>query len=989
MIENGPAQLAGFRAVILPVVENIMQTPAFKQTFRKAMEEAHRSLFTEDGNDLVVNLSQSLGVLAGSLQISNPDVAANIPTGLDTLLVDVGNDIRGMELWRTAEEFDQLAGTLLRVSLVLGHRRRRPRPAGPPRRVQGRGGPGRRRLPARRRRRARSPGSSAPWSATPTLRAGAGPGRRDLRRRPPGARRVDHRLRRHRRRAGHGLDSRGTPPIDPRAFWYVLHDTLGRLDPHHDRPAHRAGAADHRRRHRARPRARRGGAARSSRSCGAYVAYYGVVQLLTVVGRTTERPGRRPGPAPHPRAPPARTAGPGPSPPCAGLVLLLTVGGLVATSRHPQPRWPPPPSAAATARPSSATAPSTGSRSPGPTTRCRPPASPGWLFAEQSAGITAQLNYGVRALLVKTHYGIPSAVDVTGADLVVTDRAAELAANPKAVEQSLPPGSTSASAERAQKLAASAGIDPSKRDVYLCHVYCEYGATRFRTVLDDIKRFLDQNPDEVVIMIIGDYVSAADTQRVFQDAGLYDRLYSYDATQPPPDPRPDDRRPPEPLRALGVQRAPAGVEQPRLRPLPGHAVHLPAAERAARRGGRRVPEPTAPPTTRASSTTRWSTPTPPPAPARRLAFGPTWAGTPSCAPNRGTPDSPLFQINHWVTPAGSASTVAQARQVNAYDVLMPRVRTCTTERGRFPTIVGVNFVTTGDLLPGRRRPQPASADRRLRPPATPTVTSLPRARRRRGVHDGAMGKRLTGLDAIFLYVETEAMPMHVALCAVLDPSTVPGGYTFEKMREFIGSRVPLVKEFHRVVAEVPFRLNHPVWVDDPAYAVEHHVHRAVLDAPGDEHQLAAFVAEMAERRLDRSRPLWEFWVVEGLEGGRIALGRQGPPLRARRGCGRRPHAGVLRDRARPAARRAHRHRAGARARTTSRCCRAPRSTGPATSSTPSARWAASAGRCAPSPRGVPRPRAPAARRSPARPRRSTAPSPPGGPSRSAGCPSPT
>ena len=134
-----------------------------------------------------------------------------------------------------------------------------------------------------------------------------------------------------------------------------------------------------------------------------------------------------------------------------------------------------------------------------------------------------------------------------------------------------------------------------------------------------------------------------------------------------------------------------------------------------------------------------------------------------------------------------------------------------------------------------------------------------------------MGKRLTGLDAIFLYVETEAMPMHVALCAVLDPSTVPGGYTFEKMRAFIDSRVPLVKEFHRVVAEVPFRLNHPVWVDDPDYAVEHHVHRAVLDAPGDEHQLAAFVAEMAERRLDRSRPLWEFWVVEGLEGGRIAL----------------------------------------------------------------------------------------------------------------------
>ena len=204
---------------------------------------------------------------------------------------------------------------------------------------------------------------------------------------------------------------------------------------------------------------------------------------------------------------------------------------------------------------------------------------------------------------------------------------------------------------------------------------------------------------------------------------------------------------------------------------------------------------------------------------------------------------------------------------------------------------------------GRRRAQ----RRRLTPTGPPArnrtnVTSLSRARHRRGVHDGAMGKRLTGLDAIFLYVETEAMPMHVALCAVLDPSTVPGGYTFEKMRAFLDSRVPLIKEFHRVVAEVPFRLNHPVWVDDPDYAVEHHVHRAVLDAPGDEHQLAAFVAEMAERRLDRSRPLWEFWVVEGLEGGRIALCGQGAPLRPRRWCGRRPHARLLRHRARSAAR---------------------------------------------------------------------------------------
>ncbi|MCU0309919.1 MAG: wax ester/triacylglycerol synthase family O-acyltransferase [Acidimicrobiales bacterium] len=134
-----------------------------------------------------------------------------------------------------------------------------------------------------------------------------------------------------------------------------------------------------------------------------------------------------------------------------------------------------------------------------------------------------------------------------------------------------------------------------------------------------------------------------------------------------------------------------------------------------------------------------------------------------------------------------------------------------------------------------------------------------------------MPERLSGLDATFLYAETESMPMNVAVTAVLDPSTVPGGYTFEKLRDHIAERVPLVAEFRRKLMDVPFRVHHPVWVDDPAYRVEHHIHRTRLDPPGDERTLARFVAEMASRRLDRDRPLWEFWVLEGLAGGRIAL----------------------------------------------------------------------------------------------------------------------
>ena len=312
-----------------------------------------------------------------------------------------------------------------------------------------------------------------------------------------------------------------------------------------------------------------------------------MVQLLTVVGRTTDERALSPGRGRHrerlPRAP--RRLGDrrrGRSRPASSPS---------AGSSHRAPpgsRSPRPPSGGATAPPSCATAPSTGSPSPARTTRCRPPSEPGWLFAEQSAGIAAQLNYGVRALLVKTHYGIPSPIDVTGANLVVTDRAAELAANPKAVEQSLPPGSSAASAEQAQKLAASAGIDPAKRDVYLCHVYCEYGATKLSAVLADIKLFLDQNPDEVILFFVGDYVRPGRHR-----AGVPRRrpLRPHLPLRPhpaAPDAGPDDRRRPEHRPALGVHRAAPGVEHARLRDLPGHAVHVHRARPAAGRGRARL-----------------------------------------------------------------------------------------------------------------------------------------------------------------------------------------------------------------------------------------------------------------------------------------------------------------------------------------------------------------------------------------------------------------
>ncbi len=132
-------------------------------------------------------------------------------------------------------------------------------------------------------------------------------------------------------------------------------------------------------------------------------------------------------------------------------------------------------------------------------------------------------------------------------------------------------------------------------------------------------------------------------------------------------------------------------------------------------------------------------------------------------------------------------------------------------------------------------------------------------------------ERLTGLDASFLYMETPTHHMHVAIVAVLDPSTVPGGYSFRRIRQMIVDRVPLVPVFQRRLVEVPLRLGHPVWVDDPEFDIDNHLRRAALPSPGGMRELGDFASDVTSRQLHRDRPLWEMWVVEGLEDGKIAL----------------------------------------------------------------------------------------------------------------------
>src|ERR1019366_7374660 len=103
------------------------------------------------------------------------------------------------------------------------------------------------------------------------------------------------------------------------------------------------------------------------------------------------------------------------------------------------------------------------------------------------------------------------------------------------------------------------------------------------------------------------------------------------------------------------------------------------------------------------------------------------------------------------------------------------------------------------------------------------------------------------------------------------PSTVPGGYSFAKMQGQIDARTHQSPIFRRRLVEVPFRLGHPVWVDDPDFDIDYHVRLAAVPRPGGLRELADLAGDITGRQLDRSRPLWEMWIVEGLAEGRIGF----------------------------------------------------------------------------------------------------------------------
>ena len=127
--------------------------------------------------------------------------------------------------------------------------------------------------------------------------------------------------------------------------------------------------------------------------------------------------------------------------------------------------------------------------------------------------------------------------------------------------------------------------------------------------------------------------------------------------------------------------------------------------------------------------------------------------------------------------------------------------------------------------------------------------------------------RLTGLDASFLHLEDGAAHMHVAGVMIFEGSPPP----YDDLLEAIERRLGLVPRYRQRLAFVPFGQGRPKWVDDPHLNLRYHVRSTALPAPGSEQQLRDLAGRVFAQQLDRDKPLWEIWLVEGLEGDRFAM----------------------------------------------------------------------------------------------------------------------
>ncbi|HSR83380.1 MAG TPA: wax ester/triacylglycerol synthase family O-acyltransferase [Streptosporangiaceae bacterium] len=132
-------------------------------------------------------------------------------------------------------------------------------------------------------------------------------------------------------------------------------------------------------------------------------------------------------------------------------------------------------------------------------------------------------------------------------------------------------------------------------------------------------------------------------------------------------------------------------------------------------------------------------------------------------------------------------------------------------------------------------------------------------------------QQLTGLDAAFLALETTNSTGHVGGVSILDPKDAPAPLTLARLTQVLGDRLPLIPVLRRKLLNVPFGLDQPYWVDDPNFDIEYHIREIALPRPGSDAQLTEQVSRLHARPLDRSRPLWEIYLITGLAKRRTAV----------------------------------------------------------------------------------------------------------------------
>ena len=131
-------------------------------------------------------------------------------------------------------------------------------------------------------------------------------------------------------------------------------------------------------------------------------------------------------------------------------------------------------------------------------------------------------------------------------------------------------------------------------------------------------------------------------------------------------------------------------------------------------------------------------------------------------------------------------------------------------------------------------------------------------------------RRMNGMDAFWIHNDQIDTVQHTLKIAILDPSITPGGWDIDKFRDVLRA-MPKVLPFTRwKYLKVPFGLHHPIWVEDPNFEIDYHIRHVACPAPGDNRALCELISQLYISPLDHRRPLWMVWVIEGLQGGKIA-----------------------------------------------------------------------------------------------------------------------